>query len=292
MTRAASRWVALAPLYLCACSGEPAGYDMPESVLYDPRADVCLVSNVHGAPLAKDGNGYIARVRADGSMERHWIAGGRGGAALNAPKGMAFAGEILWVADIDVLRAFDRHSGAPLGEVVIPGATFLNDVSAAPDGMVFCTDSGLDAAFAATGTDAVWQVPGERFPPVEAPTALIRGVDLGQPNGIFARDASVYVVSWRDGTFYAVDRKGRRTDLQKAPAAQLDGLVRVEDAGGKAAFYATSWAGKCVYRFDAGGGCRALPGTYDQPADLGFDDRRGQLLLPLFGSDRIERLTP
>jgi hypothetical protein len=275
-----------------ACHDDPPGYDAPAAALFDPVADVCLVANVNGQPAAKDGNGYIARVRADGSMQRRWIAGGENGVTLHAPKGMAFVGDLLWVADIDTLRVFDRASGAPRGEVPIPGATFLSGVSAAPDGTLYCTDSGLDASLAPSGTDAVWRLPGDRFPLGEPPVALVRGAELGQPNGIFAREASVYVVSWRDGRFFAVDHKGRRSDLATAPAAQLDGLVRVEAADGKAAFYATSWAGKCIYRFDAGGGCVALPGTYEQPADLGYDQRRGQLLVPLFGSDRVERVAP
>jgi len=46
-------------LWTAACSGEPPGFDTPESAVHDPVADVYLVSNVNGAPLAKDGNGYI-----------------------------------------------------------------------------------------------------------------------------------------------------------------------------------------------------------------------------------------
>ncbi len=273
------------PLLLAAaaaCSGTPPGYDTPECVVHDVEADVYLVSNIHGKPLDKDGNGYIARVHPDGSMDRYWIAGGKNGVMLHAPKGMALAGDVLWVADIDVLRRFDRRTGAPLGEVAIAGATFLNDVSAAPDGTIFCSDSGWDASFAPTGTDAIWMIAADA-PPV----AIAKTADLGQPNGVFARDSAVYVVSWRDGTFYEIDRKGRRTDLAKAPTAQLDGLVRVEGEGGKGVYHATSWAGRCIYRFDLMGGVTALPGELEQPADLGFDAGRNQLLVPLFGADRL-----
>lgn len=282
--------VGLLALVLAAsgCSAPDAGFDTPECVLHDPDADVYLVSNVHGAPLAKDGNGYIARVRPDGSMERHWIRGGANGVTLHAPKGMAIAGELLWVADIDVVRAFDRRSGAPVREVPIPGASFLNDVSADPEGVVYCTDSGLDAAFAPTGTDAIWRVTGDG-----APAVVVKGPELGQPNGLVARGGGdLYVVSWRDGTFFQIDRRGTRLELGRAPAAMLDGLVRVEsrDPALAPAWYATSWAGKCIYRFDVRGGVTRLPRELDQPADLGHDRERGRLLVPLFGANRIELL--
>lgn len=281
-----SVWLLFPLLLGSACGGDPPGFDTPESALYDGVDDVYLVSNIDGAPAAKDGNGYIARLQPAGRMQRRWIQGGKNGVTLNAPKGLAIAGDVLWVADIDVLRKFERTTGRPLGELAIPGATFLNDVAAGPDGTIYCTDTGVDGQFAPTGTDAVWKVGADGVP-----TVLARGTELGQPNGLVALATGVYVVSWRDGTFYQIDRDGRRTDLGKAPAAQLDGLVRVEARGDKAAAWlATSWAGNCVYRFDLQGVCTELKHRVEQPADLGFDTKRGILLLPLFGQNRLELL--
>lgn len=279
---------ATAATVLPACSGEAPGFDAPESAVHDTVDDVYLVSNVHGAPSAKDGNGYIARVRPDGSMTRHWIRGGEGGVTLHAPKGLAIAGDVLWVADVDVLRKFDRRSGRPLGDVEVPGATFLNDVSALPDGTIYCTDTGLDAQMAPTGTDAIWRVLRDG-----TVSPLVKSTDLGQPNGLVARDAGVYVVSWRDGTFFQIDYSGKRTDLGKAPTAQLDGLVRVEPAAGEdgiAGWLTTSWEGRCIHRFDTSGACTTLRRELEQPADLGFDAARRRLLVPLFGRNRLELL--
>lgn len=285
MRHAARSMVAAVGAALAACSGDAPGFDTPESAVHDATADVYLVSNIRGAPLAKDNNGYIARLAPGGGMQRYWIEGGKNGVTLHAPKGLALVGEVLWVADIDTLRKFDRTSGTPLGEVVIPGATFLNDVSGGPEGAVFCTDTGLDAQFAPSGSDAIWRVDKDG-----KATPLIRGAELGQPNGLVARQGGVYVVSWRDGSFFQVDYRGTRTDLGKAPTAQLDGLVRVEDPAGTgaASWYTTSWAGSCIYRFDVSGGCTKLPHTFEQPADCGLDAARRRLLLPLFGANRLE----
>ncbi len=272
-------------LWLGACSAASVPYETPESVLHDPDQDVYFVSNIQGAPVAKDGVGSIGRLAPDGTAQTRWIESGRDGAVLNAPKGLGISGDTLWVADIDVLRRFDRRTGKYLGEVAIPGATFLNDVAVAPDGTVYCSDSGFDANFGPSGTDAIWRVA------TDGATVLAKGVDLGQPNGVFALDTGVYVVSWRDGTFYQIDTKGRRTDLGKAPMAQLDGLVRhatTKEGAASVHWYATSWAGSCIYRFDVGGGCVPFGPKLEQPADLGLDEKRGRLLVPLFGANRVE----
>src|SRR6476661_4738346 len=91
------------------------GFKHPESVKYDPGLNVWYVSNINGDPFAKDNNGFISRLKADGSVDSlEFIAGGKNGVTLNGPKGMALVGDTLWVADIDAVRGFDRRSGAPL----------------------------------------------------------------------------------------------------------------------------------------------------------------------------------
>src|SRR5262245_49603124 len=62
---------------------ELTGLEAPESALPDPTGEVIYVSNVVGAPDAKDGNGYISRVSPDGKvLEQRWAVG------LDAPKGL------------------------------------------------------------------------------------------------------------------------------------------------------------------------------------------------------------
>lgn len=268
-----------------ACSpGAAPGFDGPWSALHDVAADVYLVSSVNGQPLAKDGNGYISRVRPDGGMERHWLRGG-GGVTLHAPKGLAIHAGVLHVADIDVVRRFDAASGAPRGETAIPGASFLDDVAVGPDGSVYVSDRGVVAGHgSATGSDAIW-----RIAPDGALSTLAKGEALGQPSALVARPQGLYVASWRHGGFAQVDYRGVRTELATAPTAQLAGLVRVEAAAG-ADWIAASQAGQCLYRFDARGGVLRLPGAPIQAGDIGLDDGRGRLLVPLFAADRLQIL--
>src|ERR1043165_5380471 len=95
-----------------------ANFHSPESARYDADQDVWFVSNIAGFGSEKDGRGYIVRIQAGklDSMSVFAISG-RNGVQLDAPKGMAIQGDTLWVADIDVVRGFDRRTGAPVGTI-------------------------------------------------------------------------------------------------------------------------------------------------------------------------------
>src|SRR5688572_17811349 len=122
------------------------GLKQPAAALHDTGADVYLVSNVDGADLARDGNGFISRFSPEGVLlQLKWIDGRAGGVVLDAPKGMAIAGDKLYVADIDHVRTFELATGKPLGKVGIVSASFLGPVAADPAGTVYAADTGWAA---------------------------------------------------------------------------------------------------------------------------------------------------
>ena len=247
------------------------GFATPESALHDPCADVYLVSNIDGQAAARDGNGFISRVTPEGRVEAlRWIDGGKEGATLNAPKGMALAGDLLCVADIDTLRFFDRLKGAPRGAVRIEGAVFLNDVAAGGDGRFYVTD---------TGAGKVFRVDAERR--VET---LAGGKELARPNGIVAAGGAVWIAGFGGDRIYRLDTKGRPAEPLRVPAGGLDGLVRLADGS----FLVSSWEGGAVFRVGPGRKARTVVRGVRAPADIGFDARRGRLLIPLFQDDRLE----
>lgn len=252
----------------------------PESVLYDSSGDAYLVANINGSPAAQDDNGFISRVIPDGRVDQlRWIDGADTAVTLNAPKGMGIRGDTLFVADIDVVRLFDRLSGEPRGSWPVRGATFLNDVSVGPDGSVYVTDSGWKPDFSASGTDAVY-----RFDARGTATAVARGRQLGQPNGILAADSGVTVAA-STGEVYRLDARGQRTDLPRAPAGGLDGLVRTP--GG--AWFVSSWNDSTVHRLAPGDTAwTAVVRGIESPADIGLDTRRHRLLIPVFNRNRVE----
>lgn len=249
------------------------GLASPESVLYDAEQDVYFISNLNGGLLAQDNNGFITRVRAaDMTVQLKWIAGGTNGVRLDAPKGMTIVGDVLYVSDVTAVRTFDRRTGAPRGEIPLPGATLINDLTT--DGTnVYVSDTGVKPSagitFAATGTDAIWKISGGRA------TKIASGTQLHQPNGLEFVDGSLWVASFRGNELYRLDGD-EKTDVEKLPRGQLDGLVHLP--GGTR--FVTSWIGNAVYRGTGDGKFVPVLRGLAAPADIGYDTKRKRLLVP------------
>ncbi len=265
-TSSASTTTAAAPQKL-------TGFQTPESVLYDADQDVYFVSNINGQPLAADDNGFISRINADTmQIDLKWIDAAKPDILLNAPKGLGILGDNLYVADLTVVRKFDRKTGKPKGEIKIPGSTFLNDI--ASDGKaIYVTDSGMKAGangFEGTGTDAVWKIVNDKAEKIAA------GTDLNRPNGVDIADGKIWVVSFGSNELYQIV-SGKKTSVAKLPKGSLDGLVHLSDGS----FLVSSWDGKAVYR-GKGNSFQAIVENVDSPADICYDAKRHRLLVPHF----------
>src|SRR5690242_15706216 len=179
-------------------TGETPNLQNPESARYDKDLDVWFVSNVNGLPSAKDNNGYISRLRPDGTpYNLKFIEGGKKGVTLNAPKGLAISGDTLWVADIDAARAFNKRTGAVIANVNIRGRSkFLNGATVGPDG-IYMTDTGI--IFGSKG-DVSHPGPDQifRIRATGDAVAVLTTPKLEGPNGIFwdAREKHFVIVSF------------------------------------------------------------------------------------------------
>lgn len=257
------------------------GFATPESVLYDAARDRYLVSNIQGRPVDADGNGFISVLSPEGTVTTlKWIEGGKNKVTLNAPKGMAIAKDVLYVADLDTVRTFDVKTGAPKAAIAIPGATFLNDVTADDAGKVYVSDSGMKmegSDFKPTGTDAVWVIEGGKA------RALAKGEDLGRPNGLLADGGSVYVATFAKNDLYKLDAKGKKSEGATLPKGSLDGVLKVGDT-----FYVSSWESETIYKGKLGGTFEPMLTQLKAPADIGFDTKRSRILVPRFMDDAVE----
>jgi hypothetical protein len=257
------------------------GLMTPESVVYDATDDDYLVSNINGTPFATDNNGFISQLAPDGKVKNlKFIEGGKNNAKLDAPKGMAIVGDVLYVADITTVRMFDRKTGAPKGEVKIPGSTFLNDVGAAPDGTVFVSDSGMKGGFEGTGTDAVWSIDK-----AGKATKVAASKDLNRPNGVLPTGDKTWVVSFGAAELYSLTPKGEKKDVTKLPKGSLDGLVAIPGAGGDV--LVSSWESSSIFRGKPGGEFKEIITGVKSPADIGYDTKRGRVLVPIFQGDEV-----
>jgi sugar lactone lactonase YvrE len=259
-----------------------AGFQTPESVLYDAKNDVYLVSNINGGPSAADNNGFISRVSPDGSkVELKWIEAGKKGVKLDAPKGLATSGDTLYVADLTRVRMFDLATGKPRGEVALAGATFANDVTVGPDGKVYVSDSGIkidDKGVTPTKSDAVYAIDKGKA------KKLASGDDLGHPNGLLWAADKLWVVTFGSGELYSLDKDGKKGDAQKLPKSSLDGIVPMADG----TVLVSSWEGQAIYRGKPGGDFAVTIPGLKAPADIGYDTKRGRVLVPLFQDSAVE----
>jgi sugar lactone lactonase YvrE len=246
----------------------------PEAARWDPDQKVWFIANINGTPSDKDNNGFITRATAEGKVDSlKFIAGGRGGVTLNAPKGMAIVGDTLWVADIDVVRGFNRKTGKAVASIRAPGAKFLNDITAGPDG-IYVTDTGVEFGPDGTkhpGPDAVYQVAGRRV------TTAVKFDGQPGPNGITWDSAgSRFIIAPFQDKAISAWAPGDSTPQKIADGpGMFDGI----EAFGAGRFLVTSWTDSSISLLSEGQLTR-LAGNLAGPADLGYDRASGRVILP------------
>lgn len=250
------------------------GFSTPESVRCAASGELCYVSNISGSPTAADGDGFISTITPDGAL----IAlDAFPDAELNAPKGMALVGEDLWVTDIDSLRRIPLDGAAASRVGPIEGASFLNDLAADADGLLYASDSNTGAIY--------------RLDPAgdgDVSQLLAPGV-ISSANGLTVHDGALYVVSYaRAGGLFQLSLDGAVEQSWESPAGQLDGIEISEEG----TFYLTSWASEGVWAGSPDGGWTLSLDGLSGPADLGRDAVGGHLLVPLFSADAVAVIAP
>lgn len=114
---------------------------MPESAVFDSGSGQIFVSNVNN--YAKDGNGFVSRVSADGKdIALKWLTG------LNSPTGLAVKDGLLYVVDYDQLHIVDITKGKIITSADSPHEKpALNDVAISPSGRVLVSGSASAAIY-------------------------------------------------------------------------------------------------------------------------------------------------
>lgn len=251
------------------------GFKGPESVVYDPMADVLFVSNVNGEPDEKNAAGFISTVSVDGELqELEWLTG------LNAPKGLAVHGDKLYVADIDTLVEIDIPTATVTNRFVVDDAKFLNDVAAADNGHIFVSDMAMNRIHVyADGEFVIW---------IEDPA-------LENPNGVYVQDNRLVVGAWgvmtdgfateTPGHLKAVSiPDGEITSIGSGePIGNLDGVEADLDGD----FYVTDWMAGKLFHIDRDGHVEVLLELNQGMADLGYIQERDLLLIPMMLDDKL-----
>lgn len=248
---------------------EAKGLARPESVAHDPVTDVLYVSNINGAVMQKDGNGFISRLKPDGTiLERNWVTG------LNSPTGLALRERTLYVADVDALVEINAASGGTIKKHKAPGAIFLNDVAVAEDGTVYVSDTPMNT---------IWRLEDGTFEP------WLSSDDLEGPNGLLVQGGKLIVASL--GRLKSVGQDQEQSGLFSVnledqtiePLAKgktignLDGL----QAFGDGDYLVTDWASGGLYRIGAQGKVQQLIDLNQGSADIDYFPETRTVLIPM-----------
>lgn len=254
-----------------------AGFEQPESALFDAANKRIIVSNIVGNPGAADGNGYLSVLSLDGRIvTQHWTDG------MDAPKGMAISGDRLYVADITKVRVVDLASGRLVSSIDVPNAVFLNDMTADSSGKVYVTDMLADT---------IYRLDGDR------PELFVKDALLASPNGVFADGGRLIIASWGKGIkpdFSTAEPGGLLSvDLATKAVTPLPGAQKFADLDGVIAIgdsiYATAYMTGTLYRYLAGGKPEVVATFKPGSADIGTDGER--IFVPLMGEGEVAALS-
>ncbi|HEX6628300.1 MAG TPA: hypothetical protein VF105_10105 [Gemmatimonadaceae bacterium] len=253
----------------------PSGFAQPEAVRYDPEQDVYFVSNFGpGDAQAKDNNGFISRMAPDGAIQQlQFIAGGKGGVTLHAPRGMFITGDTLWVADEDAVRGFNRKTGAPLATANFSAYKlgFLNDVAADADGE-YVTD---------TGTNTIYRIAKGQV------TVAFQDKSLGGPNGITwdaAKRRFIVVPYGGDSVIFAWTPGAKTlTTVGRSSSNKFDG-VEVLPGG---TILASSQGDSALHLFSGDQG-QPIVKVGGAPADIAIDTKRNRVAVPFVDRSIVE----
>lgn len=254
-------------------------YD-PEAARYDSTQDAWFVSNMLGFGSVRDGQGYIVRLEGSSvGRAQIWVRSGTNGAYLDAPKGIAFQGDTLWTADIDVVRGFNRRTGAPVGTIDFRpyGAVLLNDLAVGPDGTMYVTDTGIEMSPIGViyrGGDKIFAVaPGRRI------SIVAEGPQLKRPNGVVWDPASKQwaVVGFDpfDSQLYQVASGSPAPKILGQGKGRFDGLATLGDGR----FLVTGWSDSALIVIGNGQHVRVV-NDLTGPAAIGVDMRRHLVAIP------------
>jgi len=276
----------LAALLVCdAAAAEPKlvfevkGLEQPESVVQDPATGALYVSNIVGAVMQKDGNGYIAKLKPDGTIAtKSWVKG------VNAPTGLALHDRTLYVADVDELIEINVASGEIAKRYPAKGAIFLNDVAVGEDGTVYVSDTPMNT---------IWRLKDGTFEPWFANDVL------NGPNGLLVQDGKLIVASFGKlpgegqkqelGGLLAVDieKQAVSTVGSNDKLGNLDGLQALQPG----VYLVTDWAAGGLYRIDAKGKYDRLLKLGKGSADFVYFPDKKLALIPIMLSNSLVAYT-
>jgi len=177
----------------------------PQSMISD-EGQTYYIANANGDPGTKANKGFISKANQEGKVtDLHFIQGGKASVTLHSPNGMAIIGQILYVADLDVVRGFDKRTGIPL--LTIPFSQFhsqsLTGLAADSHGQLYVSDAD---------TNTIYRIDPSQDHTI---TLFVQHDSLSQPRGlaIHPRKGHLVGVGWENGKIFEIDEQGAIHEL-------------------------------------------------------------------------------
>jgi sugar lactone lactonase YvrE len=250
-----------------------SGLKTPESVVAGADGRV-YVSEI--GEFGKDGDGVVSVIGLDGKVHR--FAGG-----MDDPKGLAFYGNTLYVADkTRVLKVGIDGKWevfAPAGAFPVP-PQFLNDLETDGLGNVYVSDSGDlkgkgGAIYRISKLGKVARIVGDHDARVLAPNGLLIG---GR--------GTLYTVDFVSGILYRVRIRSGEMEKIAEGFGGGDGIVRA--AGG--VLYVSDWKNGKVFSVDRQGRVNLVSEGYAAAADIGLSKDGKYILVPDMKAGELHHL--
>ncbi|MBA2485826.1 MAG: hypothetical protein H0V35_06965 [Nitrospira sp.] len=263
-----------------------SGLESPHSFLADPATNSYFISNINGQTEARDNNGFITKLSDDGRITAFkFIEGGRGDVTLHAPKGMAVVDHVLYVTDLDTLRAFDKTTGKPLATVRLPNPASTNS----PQSLVDVASDGQGHLYLADQLgNAIYRVD------IAATLKLalyVSGSHLAGPSGVAVhpKTGHVIVVSWDSGKIFDITPEGALTELVSNGffTARFQNLSGVDFDRWGSMYVADATKGK-IWRMGPNKKFQVIAEYLPSPTDLGIDRANHLILVPYQDSNAAE----
>ena len=237
-----------------------------EAVRFHSEMNTIFVSNIGNVPPdKKDGDGTISKIDLEGKIvEQTWVK------ELNAPKGLGYFGDYLYVTDITELVKIEISTGKIEKKYLIEDAGFLNDVDVDSNGDVYFTDSGSDKVYILKN-DSV---------------SVFKQIEGVNPNGVLVEENRVLVVAYNNGDFIAIDKQTNEHTILAKGIANGDGIVAINEG-----YIVSAWNGEVFFVANTEG---AVPvkilDTQEEKlntADIASVPGKNILLIPTFFGNTV-----
>ena len=191
------------------------GFSMPESVTSDGKR--FFVSNQGQDVFAKDGDGFISEISADGKLlELQFFPKEN---ILHAPKGMTIEKNILYVADLERVVGFDINSRKKVFELEIPNAVLLNDICRLEKGFIAVTETVSGNIYKINIQMKTYEIIGN-FP-------TVNGISFNEKTNQLA--VSTNGKNLGEGSVYLKTKNGNFEELPNISNGFFDGIEWLDD---------------------------------------------------------------